>query len=129
MANSSAASRARRVAARFSSSARVGEPVFGEDHREPAEGVGLHDVGPGLEERAVDRRHGIGARDDEDLVAAFERRPAEVVGRQVEELEARAHGPVEDDDPVASRGKVGRPRQVEGQGLVRQRGRELVGHS
>ena len=45
---------------------------------------------------------GVGPGLDEDLVAALEVRASEVVRSQVEELEVRAGGAVEDDDTLAN---------------------------
>jgi hypothetical protein len=43
----------------------------------------------------------VGPGDGQQLVAALERRAAEVVGRQVAGLEVGARRPVEDDDALA----------------------------
>ena len=57
-----------------------------------------HDLGPGL---------------DEPLVAALELGSAEVVRTEVEQLQVRPHGAVEDDDPLAQGLEVRRRGRVE----------------
>ena len=70
----------------------------------------------------MDARHHVGAGQDQGLVAALERRAAEVVGAQVGELQARAHGAVEDDDAAARGVEIGSAALVDGQGAMRQHG-------
>ncbi len=78
-------------------------------------------------ERWTDGDH-VGAGQDDGFVAPFELGAAEVVGAEVGELQARAHGAVEDDDPVPGGLEVGGAALVEGHGAVRQHGRRsLVG--
>ncbi len=77
----------------------VGQVILGEDERGPAEGVGLDDVGPGLEVAAVDRGDDVRAGQVQVLVAALERFAAEVGGAEVSGLDGRAHGAVEAEDP------------------------------
>ena len=91
----------------------IGQPVLGEDDGERAERVGLDHVDADVEERTVEPLDRVRFRDDEDLVAALELRAAEVVGRQLLELEVRPGRAVEDDHPLAQRGQVGRGRRVE----------------
>ena len=67
------------------------------------EGVGLDDLGAGLEHRGVDALDHVGAVQHQRLVA-FALQAAVVGGAQVELLERRAHPAVEDDDPFAGRG-------------------------
>ena len=84
----------------------LGDAVLGEHDREGAEGVGLDDVGADVQERSVQCLDGVGLGDDEDLVAALERRAAEVVGVQILELEVRARRAVVDEDAFAQRAEV-----------------------
>src|SRR3954451_9407724 len=65
------------------------------------EGVGLDDVGAGIEHRLMDALDHVGAVQDEGFVAlALE--PAVVLLREVEHLEGRAHAAVVDDDALAN---------------------------
>jgi hypothetical protein len=77
-----------------------GEVVFGEHQRRRAEGVGLHDVGAGVEVGGVEGEDRVGPGGDEDLVAALELRAAEVFGGQVEALEGGAGGAVHHQDAL-----------------------------
>ena len=88
----------------------VAEPPFLEPARRRLEGARLDDVAPDREERLVDRLDDVGAGEDEVVVAAFERLPAEILGREVEALDARAHRAVVDEDALvrAARGRVNR---------------------
>jgi len=61
----------------------LGDAVFGEHDRERAEGIGLDDVDAHVQERAVQCFDRVRLGDDEDLVATFQRRAAEVVSVQV----------------------------------------------
>ena len=89
----------------------VGDAVLGEHDRERAEGVGLDDVDPDVEERAVQRVDDVGLGDDQDLVATLEGGAAEVVGAQMLELEVGAGGAVEDEDALGPvRSGTGRQR-------------------
>jgi hypothetical protein len=67
-------------------------------------------------------RHHLGTRQHQDLVAALERRAAEVVGGEVGELQARTHGAVEDDHAAAHGVEIGSTALVHGQGAMRQHG-------
>jgi len=64
----------------------------------------------------VQRFDGVGLRDDEDLVATFERGAAEVVGVQVLQLEVRSGRAVVDEDSFAQCAQIGvvRARSSEG---------------
>ena len=85
----------------------VGDVVLGQHHREGAERVGLDDIRAHLEERAVEVGDDVGPGVDEDLVAPLERRPSEVVGRQVARLQVGASGAVVHDDPLARGLEIG----------------------
>ena len=91
--NSSATSRAIVALARRELERPVRDAVLGEHDREAAERVGLDDVDADVEERAVQLLDDVGPRRAEHLVAALERRAAEVVGAQLGELEVRARSP------------------------------------
>ncbi len=64
----------------------VGQAVLGEHDRRAAEGVGLDEIGAGLEIGAVDIEDDIGPGHDEVLVAALELDAAEVLGSQISRL-------------------------------------------
>ena len=76
------------------------EVVLGEHHRHGAERVRLDDVSPGLEESAVDALDGVGPGEVQALVTAVVLLAAEVVGSEVQRLDARAHGAVDDQNPL-----------------------------
>ena len=78
----------------------VGDVVLGEHGREAAEAGRLHGVDADVEERGVHPGDDVRPGEAQHLVAALERLPAEVVGRQVETLHVGAEGAVEDDDPL-----------------------------
>ncbi len=80
-----------------------GDAVLRQGDGEGPEGVGLHHVAAHLEERGVQLGHHVGAGDGQDLIATLQRRPAEVVGAEVTQLEVGAGGPVENDDALAHR--------------------------
>ena len=66
-------------------------------------------------------------RDDQDLVAALQLGAAEVVGRQLLELQVGPGGAVEDDHPLAQRGQVVGGRRVEAaEGIGRAEGVGIV---
>src|SRR5207248_2613115 len=69
---------ARRLAAQLLGA--VGEPVLAERHRERAERRRLQHVDAHVEERRVHALDDVGPGDDEQLVAPFECRSAEVAG-------------------------------------------------
>ena len=85
----------------------VGDAVLVEDRGEAAEAGRLDGVDTDVEERGVHAGDDIGPGGAEHLVAAFERRPAEVVGTQVDALDVGAEGAVEHDDPPLDRLEVG----------------------
>jgi len=76
----------------------VGQAVLTEHDARAPEGVGLDDVRAGLQVARVDRLDDVRAREHQVLVAAFERRPAEVVRGQIPALDGGAHRAVEDED-------------------------------
>jgi hypothetical protein len=76
------------------------EPVLGEHDRRAAEGVGLDDVRARRQVLAVDRADDVGPALDQELVAAVELGPAEVVGGEVPGLDRGAHGAVDDEDAL-----------------------------
>ena len=78
--------------------------VLGEHDARAAEGVGLDDVGAGVEIVAMDLLDHIRPRQHEMLVAALEAGPAEVIGREVARLDGRSHGAIEDEDAFLQRG-------------------------
>ena len=79
----------------------LGDVVLGENGGETAEAGGLDGIHAGIQEGAVHRLDHVGTCEGEHLVAALERRSAEVVRTQVESLHERAERPVENDDPFA----------------------------
>ena len=104
------------------------EAVLGQDDPEGPEGVGLDHVAADVEEGPVDGLHHVGPVQDHGLAAALEGGPAVVLGAQVGELQAGAHGAVEDHDPGPGGLEVGGAALVHGQGAVRQhRRRSRVG--
>ena len=78
----------------------LGDGVLAEWHGEGAEAVGLDDVGPGAEERLVQVGDDVGAGDRQDVGAALELGPAEIVGGETELLQVGAGRAVIDDDPL-----------------------------
>jgi hypothetical protein len=76
------------------------ERVLAQRYAVGAEGVRLHHVAPGLQERRVDLADHVRPRDDEVVVAPLQRVAAEVVRRQVVALDGGAHRPVEDEDAL-----------------------------
>src|SRR6185369_16235931 len=83
------------------------EAVVGLRDRGRGEGVGLDDVGAGLEVRAMDRADHVGPRQDEQVAVAalragmvLEARAAEVRLLERVALDHRPHRPVEDEDPL-----------------------------
>jgi hypothetical protein len=104
----------------------VGESVLAQHQRRRAERVGLDDVGTGREVEARQSAHDLGAGDAEMLVAALERRAAEVLGGQVEALERGAGGAVEHQDALVERFEQGRGT---GFGIRKGRQRRRHGHA
>ena len=76
------------------------EVVVGEHHRHGAERVRLDDVGPGFEESAMDALDCVGPGEVQTLVTAVVLFAAEVVGAEVQRLDTRAHGAVDDQNPL-----------------------------
>jgi len=68
------------------------------------EGVGLHDLGTGLDHGLVDALDDVGPVEDERLVAAAGKAVV-ALEIEIELLEGGAHATVEDDDAVAGRGE------------------------
>ena len=85
----------------------VGDVVLGEHRAEAAEAGRLHGIDADVEEGGVHAGDDVGPGEAQDLVAALERLPAEVVGREVETLHVGAEGAVEDDDALVHRLEVG----------------------
>jgi hypothetical protein len=85
----------------------LADPVFVEDDGERSKGVGLDDVDPFVQKRAVKSLDSVGAGDHQDLVAALEVRAAEVVGREILNLEICPRGAVVDEHSLGERGQVG----------------------
>ena len=90
------------------------EIVVGLGNDLAAEGVGLDDVGPGLEEAAVDVGDDLGLGDAEDvavalevLVVVLETFAAEIGLGQAEALQGGTHGAVDDDDALLEEGFEG----------------------
>src|SRR3954447_7076614 len=86
----------------------VGDAVLAEWNGERTEGRRLDDVDPHREEVLVHLGDEIGPREHEHLVAAFERRPAEVVGGQALLLHVGAERAVVDQDAFPRRVDIGR---------------------
>ena len=84
------------------------EPALALRDRMRREGVGRHEVGAGLEVGTVDRLDVVGPREAENVdvatqilrMTASEACAADVLLGQPERLHLRAHGAVEDDDPL-----------------------------
>jgi len=82
---------------------RLGDPLG-------AEGVGLDDVGPGLEILSMDRLHRVGQDQREDVGVALQRNrmvhqalATIVLFFQAQTLDHGAHGPIQDQDAAAER--------------------------
>src|SRR5688572_22774101 len=56
----------------------------------------------------------IGTRNDQMIITAFQRFPAEVLGREVEALDARAHRAIVDEDAFFQSSEVGRVDRLSG---------------
>ena len=98
------ASNSRRLAVDLSRPLR--QIVLGQRDCRSAEGVGQYGIRSGFEIRRVQRCHGVGAREIEDLVAAL--KAVEVGERQVEQLQTGSGRAVEHDHPLSSsRAEVG----------------------
>ena len=85
----------------------VGDVVLVEHGREAAETRRLDGVDADIEERRVHPADDVGTGETEELVATLQRFTAEVVGGEVEALDVRAEGAVEDDDPFGNGIEVG----------------------
>src|SRR6266511_2672802 len=96
----------------------LGDAVFGEDDGERPERGGLDRVDTHVEELAVHLGDQVGPGEYDVLVAALERRAAEVVGPEILVLDPRPEGAVEDQDAITQRGEeVGHDGQATGGGL------------
>jgi hypothetical protein len=84
----------------------VGDVVFGQHRRERTEGRRLDDVDADGEKVGMHLRDGVRPCEHEILVAAFEARTTEVVGTEVEILDIRAKGTVENDDTLGDDVKI-----------------------
>ena len=91
----------------------VGQAVLGQHDRGGAERPDLDHVAADLVERAVDLGDQVRAGADQDLVAALELGPAEVLRAQAQQLQVGAHGAVEDEDALPQRREIRRLGGVE----------------
>ena len=107
MANSSATSRASRAGGDVELVGLVGDVVLVEHRREAAEARRLDGVDADVEERGVHAADDVRPGEAQHLVAALQRFAAEVVGGEVETLDVRAEGAIEDDDPFGNGIEVG----------------------
>ncbi len=71
------------------------QPIFRQHDRRSAKAVRLDDVRPGFEIFPVNVQNHIGPRPHQILVAAFERRPAKILRRQMPLLQHRPHRSIE----------------------------------
>ena len=78
----------------------LGDVVLAERHGEGPEAVGLDHVGTGPEERLVQIRDDVRAGHRQDVGAALEVRPAEIIGGEAELLQVGAGRTVVHDDTV-----------------------------
>ena len=85
----------------------LGDVVLVEHRREAAEAGGLDGVDADVEERPVHARDHVGPGQTQHLVAALERRAAEVVGSEVEVLHVCAERAVEHDHALGDGIEVG----------------------
>jgi hypothetical protein len=102
------------------------QAVVGLRDRRGREGVGLHDLGPGLQVLAVDGLDDGGLRERQHVAVALqvvrmvgELRAPEVGLLQAVRLQHRAHRPVDDDDALLeqrpeARGRVQHPASLAG---------------
>ena len=97
---SRAASIASSAASRLSARRLGLESVLGEHQRRTAKGVGLDDIGAGREIGTVDIEDHIRPGADEDLVATFEFRSAEIPGPELLRLQHRTGSAIEDQDAL-----------------------------
>jgi hypothetical protein len=70
------------------------------------ERVGLHNVGARLKIRLVNIAHDVWSREHECLVAAEIFRAAEILRREIERHELRAHGSIEDQNALAQQAQI-----------------------
>ena len=75
------------------------EAVLREAQAVGAESVGFHDVTAHLQEGGVNVPDEVRPGEDEVIVAPVQLRTSEIVRGRLQSLDARAHGPVEDQDP------------------------------
>ena len=78
----------------------VGQLVLGQDHRCGAEGVGLHYIGPCIQEVLVHPGYGVGLGQHQVLVAAFVLGPSEVLGPQSLVLDGGTHSTIQHQDAL-----------------------------
>ena len=95
----SAAARAIVPARRLISRACSASPYSASTTEARAEGVGLDDIGAGVEETVVQLADLVGARADQVLVASLELRAAEVGRGEMHVLDGRPRRAVDNDDP------------------------------
>ncbi len=73
------------------------QSVFGQHNGRAAKRVRLDDVRAGFEVRAMNSAHHVGPARHQILVAAFQLRPAEILGRQLRALQHRPHRAVNNE--------------------------------
>ena len=86
----------------------VGQAVLGQHDRGRPERPRFDHVAADLVEGAVDLGDQVGAGVDQDLVAALELGPTEVLRAQTQQLQVGAHGAVEDEDALTQRREIRR---------------------
>ena len=82
----------------------MGQSILGQHNGGGAEGVGLDDVGPGIQMSLVYVTDNVGPGENQVLIAALVVQAAEVVGTQVAGLYRRAHRAVQHQDALSQRG-------------------------
>jgi hypothetical protein len=85
----------------------VEEAPFSEPPRRRLERARLHDIASSGEERLVDRANQVWPCEDQVVVAPIVFTSAEIVGGEVELLNARSHRAVEDEDALGERVEIG----------------------
>jgi hypothetical protein len=86
------------------------------------EGIGLQHVAASIHERGVNLFDQVGPRDHQVVAVAFGSRSAEILGGEIERVDARAHRAVEDQDALLEGFEVGWFAVVRGHRLIPHRG-------
>ena len=84
----------------------VPDAPLGESSRRRLERARFHDIAADAEKRLVDPADHIGPREDQMVVAAFERFSPEIGSREMVALDVRPHRAVVDEDSIGQRVQI-----------------------